>query len=104
MKFKITVIAILTAILAICAFTSYKLTTEAEKQTQLQLAQAQGITALIEMSDKTAWRETDNYQMEPYIQLMEKGFKSEAYIPVYDPDYRYNEAKDIIENIKKGQK
>lgn len=104
MKFKITVTGLLAAILTTCIFTSYKLTTEAKKQTQLQLAQAQGITALIEMSDKTDWMETDDYQMKPYIQLMEKGFKSEAYIPIYDPDYRYNEAKDIIENVKNNQK
>lgn len=64
MKFKIVVTSLLTAILAVCLFTSYTLineakrqTEEAIKQTQLQLSQAEGILAIAEYA---SWYEQLN--------------------------------------------
>ena len=60
MKFKIAVTGFLAAILATCVFTSYKLITEAEKQTQLQHAQTEvqlGIGEFIKQNSRNNFKE-----------------------------------------------
>jgi len=41
MKFKVTAVSLLSAILIVCLFTSYKLITEAERQSRLQFVAIQ---------------------------------------------------------------
>ena len=50
MKFKITVISLLTAILAVCSFTSYTLIKEAKTQTTLVKFQTEAIMIMERMS------------------------------------------------------
>lgn len=62
MKFKIAVIGLLTIIATTCIFTAYKLTTEAEKQTQLQIAQTEAAFGTYEYVHDIATGKNEAYK------------------------------------------
>ena len=68
MKFKVTIICLLTAILIVCSFTSFRLIQEAEKQTKYN-----EITSLFALK---AWQTNDNVE-EMYRQSLFDGYYNE---------------------------
>lgn len=87
MKFKIVVTGLLTAILAVCIFTSYTLINEAKKQTEIQLSQATGIIAVANYVhwyedlnlDKTEWSSAGDAYLEHATEIWHKIIYSEQY-------------------------
>ncbi|MCI9263991.1 MAG: hypothetical protein HFF06_05400 [Oscillospiraceae bacterium] len=69
MKFKIAVISLLTAVLAICLFTSYILIDKANKQFELQKLQYEIIG--------TIYQHQNPHTMNPGNQSIESGFIQE---------------------------
>lgn len=75
MKFKAAIIGILSAILVICAFTSYKLITEAEKQIEFQKLQAEISIKTFEAENASRiWLDTEHGTIErsTYLELYGK--------------------------------
>lgn len=99
MKFKITITGLLSAILITCIFTAYELTTEAKKQTELQLAQAEGTLALIEMQKDVRWTKDYNGEWQPALYSVQYDEEKGYYDYIYNADGHYLNAQERINKI-----